>query len=263
MVLPYDRKQEERELHDRLRGDLCFGSSHDANLKFYSINQSNRDFVEKYLTDRCKGKTVLDYCCGNGESALWLADAGACAYGIDISPVSIENAWTEARRRGIADKVVFRTMDAEATEFNDDCFDFVVVDGVLHHLDLERAYRELSRILKPEGAVIATEALRHNVLIHLYRRMTPHLRTPWEAGHILGKKQVEMAKQHFERVEILKFYHLATIAAVPFRNLAFFEMVRRTLGAIDSILLSLPVLRWQAWMVVFELSQPRKPAVKL
>jgi len=179
-------------------------------------------------------------------------------YGIDISPVSIHNATTVVVRKRLSDRVTFRVMDAEATEFTDNYFDYAVVNGVLHHLDLEKAYRELARILKPEGIVIATEALRHNVFIHLYRKMTPHLRTGWETEHILGKKEIEMARQYFDGVEVVKFFHLATIGAVPFRNLPFFDLMRRILEAVDSILLKLPGLKWQAWMVVFLLSHPQE-----
>jgi SAM-dependent methyltransferase len=148
-------------------------------------------------------------------------------------------------------------MDAEATEFGKSYFDLIVANGVLHHLELNRAYQELSRIVKPEGEVICTEALRHNVFINLYRKMTPHLRSPWEVEHILGRKEIEMASHYFEKVEILKFYHLFTIAAVPFRNLPMFEPVRRILQAVDSVALRIPVIQWQAWMVVFALSHPK------
>jgi len=179
------------------------------------------------------------------------------AYGIDISPVSIENGIKQANHRGVGDKVKFQVMDAEATDFDNNYFDFAVVNGVLHHLDLKKAYYELSRILKTNGKVICTEALRHNIFIHLYRKMTPHLRSAWEVEHILGKKEIEMATYYFERVEVVKFFHLASIGAVPFRNLSVFGHILRSLQAVDSVLFRLPFLKWQAWMVVFVLSKPK------
>jgi hypothetical protein len=33
-------------------------------------------FVENWLTRRCAGKRVLDYCCGAGDYALLIAEAG-------------------------------------------------------------------------------------------------------------------------------------------------------------------------------------------
>lgn len=169
------RKEKERELHDHLRGDLRTDSHYTRNKKYYSIASSNRRYVENWMKERCRGKKVLDYCCGNGGSALFAAEADAEAYGIDISPVSIKNATELAGQRGLTDRATFQVMDAEAMVFPDNYFDYAMVNGVLHHLDLHKAYRELARVLRPAGEVICTEALRHNVLIHFYRKMTPHL----------------------------------------------------------------------------------------
>ncbi|MDR4481289.1 MAG: class I SAM-dependent methyltransferase [Nitrospira sp.] len=207
---------------------------------------------------RCAGKTVLDYCCGNGQQALWLSDHGAVAHGIDISPVSIENARREAKRRGLSSEITFQVMDAEATGFADSFFDLVVISGVLHHLDLDRAYRELARILKPNGQIIVTEALRHNLLIHWYRKLTPHLRSAWETEHILGKEEIFSASRYFGEVRVERFFHLATLGAVPFRNLSLFTPALKALQTVDTALFRLPWLKWQAWMAVFVLGQPIK-----
>ena len=252
-----DRKIGEVELHDHLRGDYVDDEKYQANNKFYSISESNRNYIRKWILDRYKGKRILDYCCGNGGFTVWLAENCTHAHGIDISPISIESAKKRAHLRGAEGKIDFYVMDAEATDFPKSSFDLVVVNGVLHHLDLNRAYQELSRILKPNGEVICTEALRHNIFINLYRKMTPHLRSPWEVEHILGRKEIKMAEDYFDRVKILKFYHLFTIASVPFRNLPIFEPFRRILQAVDSVVLRIPMIKWQAWMVVFVLSHPK------
>lgn len=253
------RKRAEADLHDYLRGTLGDDPQRLANKKFYAIAASNEAYVRRWLGERCQGKRVLDYCCGAGSWTMWLAEAGAEAVGIDISPQSIEIAKREAARRGLSHKARFHVMDAEAMEFEDSWFDFAVINGVLHHLDLGRAYRELARILRPEGRAIATEALRHNIFIHLYRKLTPHLRSAWEVEHILGRQEILAARQYFEEVEVMKFFHLATLAAVPFRNTGVFEPLRKGLEAVDSVILRLPLLRWQAWMAVFVCAQPRKP----
>jgi ubiquinone/menaquinone biosynthesis C-methylase UbiE len=253
-----ERKAKEKELHDHLRGDWVDDPRYTSNKKFYSISKSNRDYVKVWLAERCKGKRVLDYCCGSGEFTIWLAEIGAEAFGIDISPVSIENARKEADKRGISDRAHFLVMDAEAMEFDNDYFDYAVVNGVLHHLDLRRAYPELARVLVSSGEVICTEPLKYNPVFQLYRRMTPHLRTSWEIKHILGKSDIQMARAYFHDVSIAKFFHLATIAAVPFRNRNLFQPTLRILEAIDSVLLRLPFIKWWAWMVVFVLARPKK-----
>lgn len=258
MQLQPDRKALERDLHDHLRGSGKDDPQYNSNKKFYSISHLNEEYVRHWLAERCRGKIVLDYCCGNGQQALWLAESGATAHGIDISPVSIENARETAQQRGLSARVTFQVMDAEATEFADSFFDLVIISGVLHHLDLDRAYRELARILKPTGLIIATEALRHNVMIHWYRRLTPHLRSAWETEHILGKQDISSASRHFEEVRVERFFHLTTLGAVPFRHLSLFASILKALHVVDEALLRLPWLKWQAWMVVFVLGQPRK-----
>jgi len=254
-----DRKEAERDLHDHLRGELRDDPHYNSNAKFYAISQLEDAYRKQWLAARCKGKRVLDYCCGNGHFTLWLAEAGADVVGIDISPVSIANATKQADQKQLSDRVKFLVMDAEATSFPNDHFDLAVVNGVLHHLDLEKAYGELSRVLKPEGAVICTEALRHNLFIHCYRKMTPHLRSAWETEHILGKDEIARAKRYFEKVEIIRFFHLATLAAVPFRKTQAFAKMLKALEAVDSVLLQIPLLQRQAWMAVFVLSHPQKP----
>ena len=113
----------------------------------------------------------------------------------------------------------------------------------------------------PRPSACCTEALRHNPLIHAYRKLTPHLRSAWETEHILGRGEIQMARKYFDNVKIARFFHLATLAAVPFRNSPVFQPLLRSLESIDSVLLRIPVLKWQAWMAMFVLSQPRKSLI--
>lgn len=256
------RKQREREYHNLKRDEISGTSEHltylSSQRKWYSINRRSRNCYERWLSKKCYGKRVLDYGCGNGQISFLIAKMGASeVFGIDISDFSIENAKMEATKQRYDKKTIFRVMDAEDMEFKDSFFDVVLEAGVLHHLDLKSAYLELARVLKPDGEMICAEALGHNPAIGLYRRKTPHLRTEWEANHILKKKDIEMAKQYFNKVKVLGFFHLASIVAVPFRNLPIFDVILSTLEAMDSVLLKLPILKWQAWQIVFVLGNPK------
>ena len=259
-----ERKKKEMEYHDKLRSlkesdpEYKFLTS---NKKFYSVVRSSISFVDEWLKARCQGKRVLDYACGNGGYVIFSAKNGANAVGIDISPVSIENSKKNAIREGVDKNTSFSVMDAEALQFDNDYFDVICETGVLHHLNLKKAYSELARVLKPDGEMICAEGLRHNPFFHLYRKMTPHLRTKWEAEHILGRADLELAKRYFGEIEI-KFFHFATLAAVPFRNLPKFDLILNTLEAVDLVLLKIPLLKWWAWQAVFVLSQPNKSLFK-
>ncbi len=256
------RKQKEAEFHNEIRDEALKEDEFKygrltSNMKFYSIVRQSRDFIDRWLQQRCKNKRALDYCCGEGEITIFLAKNGAEAVGIDISDISIGNAKKNAIRKGVDKNTSFLTMDAEKLEFERNFFDIIICKGVLHHLDIKKAYPQLARVLKPEGEIICIEPLAYNPLFQLYRKMTPHLRTQWEAKHILTMREIELAKKYFGKVET-KFFHLATLVAVPFRNLPVFHFILGVLEKVDSLLLKLPILKLQAWQIVFTLSQPNK-----
>ena len=265
------RKQQEQIFHDSLRKDLSWQRWSPemeeiiktnplwTNMKYYSVERKSRNMVLDWFAKNCKGERVLDYCCGNGDDSFIIAKNGAKeVIGIDISETSVNNCKKRAISEGCQKKVSFRVMDAEALEFNDNHFDIITEYGSLHHLNLQKAYSELARVLKPNGKILCNEALGHNPIIQLYRKITPHLRTKWEIEHIFRKRDLEMARQYFDKVEILGFFHLATIGATPFRNTPVFNFVLRLLEEVDGMLLKLPLVKWQAWQVVFVLSQPNK-----
>ncbi len=151
----------------------------------------------------------LDYACGNGANAILAAESGArLSLGIDISEVSVSNA------RDVAGEITpsltnirFFQGDAEATGLLENSIDRIVCSGMLHHLDLEFAFPELFRILKPGGKILAVEALNYNPLIKLYRKLTPDMRTDWEKEHILSYKDLKLARMYFE-VNNIKHWHI-------------------------------------------------------
>jgi ubiquinone/menaquinone biosynthesis C-methylase UbiE len=228
-----------------------------ANQKYYSVARKSRIRAEKWLQDRIGSRKVLDYCCGNGQMAVWMAKHRAGeVHAIDISNISVENGIRRAQEERV--NVFFHVMDAEQLGFPDNSFDLVYEAGVLHHLDLPKAYNEIARVLRPGGEAICIEALRHNPFIHLYRKRTPHLRTAWEVEHILGKEDIHLAMSWFQEVEILGWFHLASLAAVPLRDRTAFNATLRAFEVIDDLILRIPGLRWWAWQVIFVLRNPLK-----
>ena len=256
------RKQKEAEFHDKIRDkelekdDQAFKRL-TSNRKFYSIARKNISFIVDYLVTKYKNKRVLDYCCGDGSFTIFLAKKGIHMIGIDISEVSIQNGKNLIKTEGLEDRISLFAMDAEKTEFPNSYFNGILCGGVLHHLNIENAYKEMARILKPEGTIICNEPLAYNPIFQLYRRLTSHLRTKWEMEHILTQRDINLAKKYFGKIEI-KFFHLATLLAVPLRNLPGFDSVLSALEGVDSIILKLPGFQWLAWQVIFILSEPKK-----
>lgn len=231
---------------------------HFSNMKFYSITKSSFAYRDAVLFEGIKGAVALDYCCGNGEIALEMAKRGAAkVYGIDISSVAVENARELAKAAGVGDICEFEVMDAEHTKFADATFDVIHEYGALHHLDLPAAFTELSRILKPQGKLVCTEAIRHNPIIHWYRNRTPHLRTEWEVEHILGFPEIKSGGKYFSSINHRSF-HLLGLASVPFRRAFFFEPLLGLLNVLDRMILTIPYLRRMAWIAVVVYSRPIK-----
>lgn len=248
------RKQEEAGFHDtdRLDGrDMQEEST--SNRRFYDAAHITLERVNGWIRANVPGRVFLDYACGNGTQTLSAAQSGArLAVGIDISEVSVAGARERAKQQGLDGRVRFLQRDCESTTFPGDSFDACLCSGMLHHLDLTKAFPELHRIMRVGGRIFCVEALSYNPAIRLYRRMTPELRTAWEREHILGMREVRFARQWFD-VENIKFLLLTAplatlLPAGPVRRLG----VRLGL-ALDSLLTRIPGLRLWSWQFTFEL----------
>lgn len=256
-----DRKQEEinfsnKREKDRQSLDVKSFSEHYSNTKFYSITRKSREYYLNWLKQNCKGN-ALDYCCGLGGVSLELARQGAFVYGVDISDKRIRTAEKTLAQNGYASQSKFYVMDAEKLKFDNDFFDIIVCSGVLHHLDVQIAFPELARVLKPDGKIICMEALGYNPVINFYRRRTLHLRTKWEAEHILTLREVKLAKKNFKKIKV-NFFYLFSILAVPFRNTFIFNTLLTYFEDIDFIVTKIPLIKLLAWQMIFELSEPQK-----
>lgn len=219
--------------------------------KFYAIAHTPFDFYRERTLDRVQGLDVLEYGCGLGASAFDVAARGGRACGIDISPTAIAMAERGAVERGVAERTRFVVMNAEALDFPAASFDRVCGSGILHHLNLELAYAEIRRVLRPGGYAVFLEPLGHNPLINWYRRRTPHLRT--EDEHPLMRRDLDAAGTCFTHVDA-QFFDLAALAAVPLRRSRLFGAAQKITDALDRVLLaSHSPLRHLAWVVVLQL----------
>lgn len=232
-----------------------------SNMKFYSVTKSSEAYKEKLINKFVnKGDRVLDFACGSGENGIFAAKQGAFVTGIDISPEGIENSKENAKREGLNGQCEYFVMDGENMTFENNTFDFAVEYGALHHVDLDNALSEIARVLKPNAKMVCVEALRHNPLIHNYRKRTPHLRTEWEVDHILGVESFKYMKKYFEHVNV-KYFHFFSLILVPFRKTILFRLLYPFLDWIDSLFLKLPFIGRYAWIMVLELGNPKKEKI--
>ncbi len=113
-----------------------------------------------------EGEHVLDVGCGTGSLALLarqqVGPNGRVA-GIDGSPEMIARARRKAAK--VKAEVSFEVAPAQALPFDDGSFDVVLSTLMLHHLprpSREQLGREIRRVLKPGGRVLAVDFARSN-----------------------------------------------------------------------------------------------------
>lgn len=222
---------------------------------FYAINKPVTDYCRAYLRANVSGRHILEYGCGTGAYALFMAECGAeQVIGIDLSPVRIVHAREHAQKRGL-ENAAFHVMDAEATTFEAGYFDMVFGGAILHHLHLDKALGEVVRVMKPGGKAIFIEPMGHNPAINLFRKLTPNLRVKDERP--LRRRDLRLIETHLQQVNY-RFFHLFTLLAVPFRNAPQFPSLLNRLSALDRALFEkIPIMGLLAWQVVIT---ARKPA---
>ncbi len=141
---------------------------------------ARRDLITSLLTDLNppKNATILDVGCGTGAMLDDLTPFGT-VIGADFS--------TEALRycgeRGAVSGKTYRLSRADVRRlpFQTDSVDIVTAMDIIEHIDDDKAaLREIARVLKPGGVLLATvpafESLwsDHDVALHHHRRYTSH-----------------------------------------------------------------------------------------
>ena len=201
------RLHEEREFFDRQYGEQ--NRTHIE--RFYAI--ATRPYLENMdeLAKLAAGRSVLEYGCGDTpDLGIMLAEAGGRVRAFDLSPVAVERARAKAADAGA--EIDFQVMNGEQLEYGDSEFDIVCGHGVIHHLDLTKAFPEIARVLKPEGVASFVEPWGHNPVINWYRNRTDDFRTTDE--HPLVRSDVELARRSFRGVEA-EHSNLMTLPAIP------------------------------------------------
>ena len=124
------------------------------------------------------GHSVLDIGCGTGSLAIAAkrrVGAQGMVHGIDASPEMIARARRKASKAGV--DVAFTSGVVEALPFPDGHFDAVLSTLMLHHLPRaarEQCVREVRRVLKPGGRVLAVDfgratGERKSLIEHFHR----------------------------------------------------------------------------------------------
>ena len=99
------------------------------------------DYVVSQVADK---ETALDVATGNGQVAGALSEHFKKVFATDISQKQLDNAIKK-------DNIVYRVSAAENTDFDANTFDLITVAQAIHWFDFDVFYKEIHRILKPNG----------------------------------------------------------------------------------------------------------------
>ena len=110
-----------------------------------------------------KNTNVLIVGCGTGFNACHIARKFGCRLvGVDIAEEAVKKAKERAENENLADMVEFRVGDAYDLPFENDKFDVVITQFVSQFLDMEKALKEFTRVLKMGGRVGINEMFKDN-----------------------------------------------------------------------------------------------------
>jgi ubiquinone/menaquinone biosynthesis C-methylase UbiE len=145
-----------------------------------------------------KGKYLLEIGCGMGYDSLEFLKRGVRVIATDLTPNAVEITRRHFQIEGVQAEEI-RTANALALPFDDNSFDAVWANGVLHATgDTERAVQEALRVLKPGGRAIIS---------HFYRKPS------WMYWlHHLGRENIEYKEEDppvnefYTEQEILAFF---------------------------------------------------------
>jgi len=113
--------------------------------------------------------TIVDFGCGNGKilSEIKKMNPRAKLIGLDVSETALERA-----KKYLPDVDFYKINDGGRLPLNDGMVDFVFSSEVIEHIyDIENAFSEITRILKPNGKILLTtpyHGLIKNLLITLF-----------------------------------------------------------------------------------------------
>jgi len=199
------------------------------------------------LLGSVKDCRVLDYGCGQGEEATYLAKMGAQVTAIDISPVGIELTTERAKLNGVGDRVNAMLMRCDPTEFPSESFDVIHGFGILHHIGLQIGLMEIKRLLRPGGRGLFFEHMGNSKMIE---RLRPREKDYTKGERPVTWKEIQEMRLEFSRL-VARPFHIVSRLRKRVRLLN-----RPAVKRVDQAVLSaLPFMRHFASGVVIYLEK--------
>ncbi len=207
-----------------------------------------RRYLFAYLGDMA-GKRLLDVGCGYSMTPVMFALAGTEVVANDVAPLALELVRRVARMHDVENRIECYCGPAEQLPYPSQSFDRIFGGAALHHLQIDAAGRELSRVLRPGGRGGFQDPLGHNRLLEFARDNLNYANKHREKGtdRPLKTGDLQTFGQHFATCAWRGFDLLAMAA----RLRPGAVRLRRRLEAADHAIVSrLPALQRYARFVI-------------
>ena len=168
-----------------------------------------REEIVSHFPEKMPANTrILDVGTGPGFFAVILAEAGYKVTAIDYTQEMLAQA--RANAGNLADSVIWKQMDAQNLEFEEETFDVIVTRNVTWNLENPaKAYREWHRVLKKGGVLLNFDA---NWYAYLYDES---LKKEYEQDR--ENTRAAQVEDYYEGTDIDEMERIA--AEVPLSNI--------------------------------------------
>jgi len=214
-----------------------------------------KEYVFKLIHD-CRPRRILDFGCGSGDSATELAVLGYDVLGIDVSPELIALAEERARLDGVVERAKFLAVDGTTATLPKAAFDLVLVQAVLHHVDLAESLRTLDHVLSPGGFLIIVEPVAYSRTLQWLRDRSPVEKDISPNERQLNKGDIREIAGRFEIVRQRHFGILQRVLRLMKTPGTFYNWTARTLAVVDFLVLCIPGMSHLAATVVLLCRKP-------
>ncbi len=209
----------------RVPENVCTGSAYRNRSKLETLLGAD-------LLNRLRGKTVVDFGCGEGLEAIELAGRGAArVIGIDIRESCLQAARRNAAAAGVAERCTFARYTEERADY------IVSIDSFEHFRNPAGILGRMAKLLKPQGEVLAAfgPTWYHPLGGHLFSvfpwchlMFSQEALIRWRANfHSDGATRFtntdgglnRMTIRRFERLVAASPFELASLELAPIRRL--------------------------------------------
>lgn len=149
----------------------------DVRIRLHTLFSTNQYSLHQWVFDHLRARprsTILEL--GSGTGKLWQENIKRIPLGWNITLSDFSQGMLKQCQKNLAEKAKlfqFIVIDAQSIPYPDNTFDRVIANHMLYHVsDRKKALREISRVLKPKGILLATTNGEENLkeLVNLRRK---------------------------------------------------------------------------------------------